>query len=213
MDTEIASWRILLNPEIKDKLAASFLKGKTTVLKVGDVYLTDAALAVHFQMNTTDKCDESQVKEAVAGILRLISGYAEQQRVVVPTIGVISPLDEGKGELAKKVKKWAADQDWHRGDFSLFYSPNKEAEKTISTLLSSAATLWRDSDKIIPLTSEVYLQWLKKEYEVLQSTDEHKDLIKTIIDSWETGKPIKDGVLKWAADSLAEVEVLAEGGE
>lgn len=210
---KLADWRVSLNPEIKGKLASSFIKDEKAVLNVRDIYLTDVALAVYFQLHIPEECDESQLKDAAAGILRLLSGYAEQQRILVPAIGIISPLDEENEMMSKTIEKWAADQDWHRGDFSIFYSSNREAEEMIFTLLSGAVTLWQETDKITPLTPEAYLQWLKREYQGMQSIDQHRSLINAIIRSWEKGESVKNGIVRWTAESLSEISLLTEGGD
>ncbi|MDH7578565.1 MAG: hypothetical protein QHH75_12310 [Bacillota bacterium] len=206
----IANWRLKLDKNTKNRLVSSLLERDEKLLAVSEVYLTDVALAVHFTAKlATQKLHESisEIKKAIAGILRLLSGYAEQQGVIVPVIGVISPV-EGMDEenLENEVAMWAADQDWHRGDFSLFYAPSGDETKVIYSLLSGATALWTESDKIKQLESKVYLKMLKNTYRFEKSTDEHRELMNTIIQSWETGNPIKDAILEWTAESLSEID-------
>lgn len=205
------SWVIQLDSNAKGNLVSRFIKDKKEILTIHEIYLTDVALAVHFILNisTTDISDHTSVKEAVAGILQLLGSYTEQQGIIVPIIGVISPNRENSN-IENEVNKWASDQNWHRGDFSLFYSSAGKATKMIYSLLSSATTVWKEIDKIKPLTSEVYLQKLKNEFKAMESTAKHQELINTIIHSWETGEPIGDAIIKWTTDSLSAIKLLTE---
>jgi hypothetical protein len=209
---KMTSWIVQLDSKAKSKLVSRFLKEKHEVLTIHEIYLTDVALAVHFILNIskTDISCYANVKEAVAGILQLLSGYAEQQGIVVPIIGVILPRNQENGDIENEVGKWAADQDWHRGDFSLFYSSAQKATEMVYSLLSSATIFWKEIDKISPLTSEVYLQKLKSEFKTIESTAEHQGLMNTIIRAWETGEPIGDAIMKWTTDSLSEINLLTE---
>lgn len=210
----MGKWIVKLDTEAKVKLVSRFLQASNGILTVNEIYHTDVALAVHFIMHSY----EYAVKEAVSSILQLLSNYAEQQGIAVPIIGVISlDTQEENSDIAsieKEVEKWAADQDWHRGDFSLFYSPAQQAEELIHSLLSGAEVVWGEEDKFKPTTSKEYLQKLKSKLEGLESTLEHKELIKTIIRSWDKGEPVGNAIKEWADNSLSEIDQLAEeGGE
>lgn len=210
-DLKMESWILKLDMNAKVKLVSRFLQVSNGILTVKEIYLTDVALAVHFRMHSY----EYAVKEAVSSILQLLSNYAEQQGIAVPIIGVISLDTQAENsDIEKEVEKWAADQDWHRGDFSLFYSSAKQAEELIHSLLSDAEVVWREEDKFKPLTSKEYLQKLKSKLEGLESTPEHKELIKTIIRSWEKEDSIENAVKEWTDIFLSEIDQLAgEGGE
>ncbi len=202
---KIISWKVNLDQKIKD----AFIETNEKTLKVNELYLTDVALAVHINIDTSNHIS-FQVKQTLARILRQINGYAEQQGIFTPLMCIISPTAQKNSHIETLVNQWAADQDWHRGDFSLFYSSAEEAKEMLYSLLSSAATIWKEVEKMTPLTPGVYLQRLKNECKAVESTVEHQELINTIIRSWEMGESIGDAVMKWTTDSLSEINLLTE---
>ncbi len=204
-------WRIKLDKNIRKNLVSSVFLKKEPLLAVRDIYLTDIALAVHFivNLNTGERLDNIQddVKQAIGQILLILSGYAEQQGIVVPVMGIVSPAGNLLNkELETAVSEWAADQDWHRGDFSLLFARGEEAGDVICSILSGASVIWTEREKIKPLDSQVYLALLKNEYRARETTGEHRELVEKIIRAWEDDKPIGNAVLEWVAEYLSEID-------
>ncbi|MGI9953425.1 hypothetical protein V3F56_13775 [Moorellaceae bacterium AZ2] len=178
-------------------------------LRIKGLYGTDVALAMHLHWKVTsvgqEEDDAETIKRAIGKLLRLLRGYAEQFGWVLPVIAVIE-APEGRTSV---IQNWAADQDWHRGDFSLFPAGGREdkdnGEALIRTLLSSASTLWSDVKRLTPLTPQEYLVRLKRELYSSELSPHHASLLRTIATSWEEGRETNSAIQQWLEQQWEDI--------
>ncbi|MBL8472734.1 MAG: hypothetical protein KF778_19840 [Rhodocyclaceae bacterium] len=88
------------------------------------VYLSEICLAVHLSADLScwegPTCEE-QHKQTLYGYLRRVQDSALERGLVCPLACVLT-LDpsEGRNALRSRIDAWGADQDWHRGSFTLY---------------------------------------------------------------------------------------------
>ncbi|NSW84192.1 MAG: hypothetical protein HPY90_13135 [Syntrophothermus sp.] len=141
----------------------------------------------------------------------MISGHAEQSGLVLPVLGLIE-IPESQKSLANFVDRLAADQDWHRGDFSLLRATNRdESLKLIRRLLSSLFTVWSDVKPLERLTTEQFLGKLQEERRAEKLSQERESLLDTVMAALSEKKPVEQAVMLWLENRLQDVERLLTG--
>lgn len=195
--------------------------GMPAELVLEGIYITDVAMAIHLQWNEDENVgwDNSiseedwleKIKQALGELLRMISGYAEQSGLVLPVLGVIEVPERQKG-LKEFIDHLAADQDWHRGDFSLFWAANKdESLKLIIRLLSNLFMVWSDVRPLERFTTKQFLSKLQEERRVEKISQERESLLDMVMASLSEEKPIEQAVMQWLENRLQDVERLLAG--
>lgn len=212
----IEEWRVPINKNsIKSLLPLTEIEES---LHLEGLYITNIAMILYFswkvenineeniflENKNTNDYDET-IKEYIGKLLRLVGGYAEKFGFILPVFGVVETSENKKCI----VERWAADQDWHRGDFSLLVECSIEKSKNlIQRLLSNASILWPDIKRLKPLNSEQYLERLSEERRVATLTPEQGSLLDTVAAAWREQKPIEPAVKKWLELQLKDVEGL-----
>lgn len=195
--------------------------GMPDELILEEIYITDVAMAIYLQWNGDENVgrDNSiseedwleRIKQALGELLRMISGYAEQSGLVLPVLGVIEIPENQKG-LKEFIDRLAADQDWHRGDFSLFRTANKDKSlELIIRLLSNLFTVWADVKPLERFTTKQFLSKLQEERRVEKISQERESLLDTVMASLSEEKPVDQTVMQWLDNRLQDVDRLLAG--
>lgn len=130
-------WDIQIDYESLVKAADCEGKGLT----VHRICISDAALAVHVTCQSKDSPEET--RKGLGQLLRFLAGRAEEIGFVLPVIGLVDAAEDDNLVNKDLMSKWAADQDWHRGDFSLIVlSDDWTVEDMIRTVLGGVPTKW-----------------------------------------------------------------------
>lgn len=214
--SDFETWRVSLNDDCKKTLLRNLEIRDELILK--DIFITDVALLLYLHLNDNQIEDRNntideqhsliKIKQVIGHLLRMLGGYAEQSGLVMPIFCIIE-VGKDRKDIKEIVEQWAADQDWHRGDFSLFLSESYEKSiETIRRLLSSIATVWVDIKPLEPLTSNQYLAKLREELRVKQVSQEHASLLDAITAAWSDKKPIESAIMQWLDHRLQDVEGL-----
>lgn len=180
-------------------------------IKIKGIYITDVGIAVHIIiMNSCNPDDEK--KEALGRFLKFISSCAEQFGYILPLFAVIE-CEECQREI---IQKWAADQDWHRGDFSLFlHDDSKTVDKMLAELLGVIDEVSKFK-KTKPLTVDSIKFSLKNEIEVRKDTlsNEHYRFLETIYGAMsENSKTLNNAVEDWVNKELKEITETIKSSE
>lgn len=212
---------IPLSDNCIDGLLSQCTEVRTTELSARGIYMTNIALVVHLYWSfdgsagtgeqgsaTSSSIFEDDIKRSIGRFLRLLSGYAEQAGFSLPVIGIV--------EVDKKnisiIEQWASDQDWHRGDFSLFPATKNKLEEMSQALLLGTTKAWEHIEPIAPLTSKQYLTKLEDEHRVSKVSVEHDSLLCTIEAAWREASSIDEAVKQWLEQQLQDAESLITGG-
>ncbi|QGP92660.1 hypothetical protein MGLY_20480 [Neomoorella glycerini] len=215
MQNKLGNWLVPLDEEGKKALLREAATERDLInfhdfpgLK--DIYATDVAIAVHLYWDTASSLEADALKLIIGRLLRLIGAYAEKFGFALPVIGIV----ETASERIDIINRWAADQDWHRGDFSLLpvsIEGPETAEGMIFRFLSSAAMVWADIKRLRPLTLEEYLARLEEERRNRSFTSEHGSLLDAIIMAWKGKKPTGAAIIQWLENRLQDVSEQMKG--
>lgn len=179
-------------------------------LCIHNVYLSDVALAVHVSCKP-GIFGIRNLKEDLGRFLRFLSGFAEEVGFVLPLLCVIE-AHNGESAIEKTtLDQWAADQDWHRGDFSIIVATDDEdVKEVLQTTLGSVEAAWppvrleaRDLNAIIDS--------FESERRSLQVSADRAGLLAAI------GEALREGtggsINEWLQQRMNDVQQLTEGRE
>ncbi len=121
---------------------------ETFRLKVGDkpvairgrhwqtdrIYLNDVCLVVIVNPVASTETDNS-AKEELYGLLRRISSRALHHNLMRPLAAIVQKSDDSK--LPEGIANWGADQEWHRGEFTLYVEDGRGVVPTAEELLDT----------------------------------------------------------------------------
>lgn len=211
--SDLKNWQTHVSDDCKKALLRKVGIREELVLK--EIFITDVALALYLQWNEDEfegrnnsigeNDSGEKIKQALGSLLRIVSGYAEQSGLVLPLFGIIQVPKSKKSFI----ELWAADQDWHRGDFSLFPAEGyEESLELIRKLLSNLVTLWADVKRLEPLTSKQCLNKLREVSRVEKISQERESLLDAVAAAWNEEKPIEPAVMQWLEHRLLDVDGL-----
>lgn len=210
--SNLSDWQIHITDDCKEALLRK--EGMPEELVLKEIFITDVALALYLQWNAGRNNSISQddlsekIKQALGSLLRKISGYAEQSGLVLPVFGVLQ-IPESQQSFKEFIERLAADQDWHRGDFSLFPADDdKKSLELIRRLLSNLLTVWADVKPLEPLTTKQYLSKLQEVRRVEKISQERESLLDAITAAWSEDKPIEPAVMQWLEHRFIDVDGL-----
>ncbi len=212
----IDKWRIPVENENTLQSTAGLETDDSFVIE--GIYVSSVALLVHMRIKS------EPTQGAIGRVLRFVGCQAEMFGFILPCLGVL----ETPSAFAEKLRRWAADQDWHRGDFALFVVEQPAKQETreqqeglgetyidpvIQRLLGSTFVTWGEVPQLKPLTQEEYVDRVRDECSTSNIAEEHRNLLKTIISAAENDEPIEQAVEQWLKDQLERVESLIEGDD
>lgn len=179
------------------------------LINVCDIYMTNIALVIHFKiLKEYDAVDSVSVKskdiqENLGRFLRLTNSIAHQHGLELPVFGLVETLTG----WAKFVDCWAADQDWHRGDFVIISAGSADkVREWIRKLISDINVSWGTIKIIEPLLIDQYIEKLRAEMVSSNISDEHSSLLDTIMAAWQDDKSIDKALNEWIEDRLEDAE-------
>lgn len=208
---------------LDDNCKKALLKkvGVPDELLLEGIYITDVAIAIYLQwyedeiagrdnlISEEDWLDNT--KQSLGELLRMISGRAEQSDLVLPVLGVIE-VPETQKSFKNFIDRLAADQDWHRGDFSLLRAANKdESLELIRRLLSNLFTVWADVMPLERLTTKQFLSKLQESRRVEKISQDRESLLDTIMAALSEEKLVDQAIEQWIENRLLDMERLLAG--
>lgn len=184
------------------------------------IYLSNIALLVHIEEDKSDKKTGplgKKDRDYLEQLLRRISGCAEDVGFVLPVLCLVQAKE---GNSIAELEKWAADQDWHRGDFSIIVlrcpmdggarEQDCELIKTINSLLGDV------DDSLLkmqlrPLELEVVIDRFESQCQARDVPDEQRDLQMAILSALQqnSAEPIE----QWLEQRWSDVQRLGRGRE
>jgi hypothetical protein len=124
-----------IDPEPRKAPESYRLKVKGTPITVSGrywktdrIYLNDVCLAVVVEPIGKGAFKGQEAKEELYGMLRGIAGRALQHDLMRPLAAFVENADD-----PKTVAAWGAEQDWHRGAFTLYVKDPRESGKSAPT--------------------------------------------------------------------------------
>ncbi|MCR4420366.1 MAG: hypothetical protein NUV99_09655 [Clostridia bacterium] len=212
---DVERLRLNLDSELLGRLMDR-MDCKNAGLTVRDLYLSDVALAVDIACESTALA-AGRTQDTLGRLLRFISGRAEEVGLVLPLLCVIDA--GGAPEPTKILETWAADQDWHRGDFSLIVLRNEEegseqegdqqrARHLIHKLIGPAAAAWPQVE-LKPRGLEAIIESFESEQRSGRYSEEHAGLLRAMTQALreEAVGPVD----KWLEDRLKDLSNLVAG--
>ncbi|WP_307399950.1 hypothetical protein [Desulfofundulus luciae] len=190
----------------------NYTECKDSGLGIHNIYLSDVALAVHVSCRNGFS-GSGNIKEHLGRLLRFLSGCAGEVGFVVPVLCVIDARD-GKTANEKTVfEQWAADQDWHRGDFSIIViksDQNQVPEDIIRKMLGGVATAW-PSIELEPHDLDAIINSFESERRSRQVSDNYASLLAAMAVALreESGAPIS----KWLDERISDVRRIMAGSD
>jgi hypothetical protein len=99
------------------------------------VYLSEVALVVSFQVDTTEGSEpgRSKLRDELPVTMRVLQDRVRRFGVECPAVAVLhegratAPEDAGNDAFRKVYGELAADQAWHRGEFVVFVEGSRDA--------------------------------------------------------------------------------------
>ncbi|WP_026485663.1 hypothetical protein [Caldanaerobius polysaccharolyticus] len=181
-------------------------------LIVKGIYISEVALAVHLSWER-GVSETNRTKECLGRLLRFLSSYAEELELVVPVLCLIHVPEGVDAEIKNKLNQWAADQDWHRGDFSIVVlsedkDKNKDVEDIIRKILGTASTAWPQIE-LKPRDIKAIINSFQSEMRSRRISEEHASLLAAIAQTLDEGtdKPIQN----WLNGRMEDIYKLMEG--
>lgn len=201
------------NVGIKTDSLMDYMGCRNLGLILDGIFMSDVALVALFSCE--DKIVEiDRLKECVARILRFLSGYSEEFGFILPVLGLIYVDEKANAEVKNKINQWAADQDWHRGDFSIVVltdsDKSKNVEDYLNKVLGAPSTAWKQLE-LKPRDIKDIISSIQSKMRALESSAEHESLISAILQVLEegTGEPINN----WLDNRKEDIKkLMMEGG-
>lgn len=202
----LSEWAV----DVDSKALMNYTDCKDIGFDVQGIYVSDAALAVYISCKGEGLLPDS-VREGLGRLLRYLAGLAEEIGFIVPVLGVLDVGKDGKPVDESLVKQWAADQDWHRGDFSIVVvGGNQTPEDLIQKMLGSVSAAW-PSVELRPRDLDAILNAFESERRARRVSAEYESLLDAIRVALREGAG--NAIEKWLDDRLYEVRQLMTGRE
>ncbi|NKC15556.1 MAG: hypothetical protein GKR94_26175 [Gammaproteobacteria bacterium] len=178
------------------------------------LFLSNTCLAVHPRPRSPG-AQEADEREALRTLLRGLGQRLLEFNLWRPVVAVLEVKEDRDGRYTA----WAADQDWHRGDFLLFVEQAENVEKRLDDLLDPGHTL----AKLQPAPREPRTdEWYRSQLDEL--TADHgalRSLLDSILPVSSTGaarqaagkEAIQQGFDDWCKKRIEEADqITVEGG-
>jgi len=191
--------------KINLKALMEYMRCKDSGFEVKNIYLTDVAMVVHIYCSSIS----DSTKNCLAKLLRFLSGCAEEVGFVLPMLCVadISKGVDVGGEILSKMKQWAADQDWHRGDFSIIVvSENMDAEDVICKIIGDVATGWPSINLGVQDIKDI-IDNFESERKAKQLSADHASLLTAIAEALRN-KGDDRSLSVWIDERLKDMRLL-----
>lgn len=206
MSEDMSKWIVPLEPD------ARLLPGKTVGIEV--LYVTNVAIAVVLYVTEKNGASSQEaLKRDISYILHSVGGAAEQFGFILPVLGFVRSAG---AELNQVMETWAADQDWHRGEFSLFVDTLEiSIEEWVRSLLGDPESLQWARTNIEPLSDIAYLQNAKEGYSLKEASLPvlQASLVSSLLTAWESDEDIRTALESWLNSQLQEAKTLVERGD
>lgn len=207
-NSTVADWAV----DVDWKALMNYTDAKDTGLDVQRLFVSDVALAVCCACRAEAALSDSD-REGLGRLLRFLAGIAEQIGLIVPALGVLDIRKDGDGQTLDRsvVMKWAADQDWHRGDFSIIVvDGDVSPEDLLEKLLGSVSTAWSEVE-LRPRDLETILNAFESARRARRLSAEHESLLNAMDTALREGSGRT--IEKWLDDRFSEVRGLMTGRE
>lgn len=188
----------------------NYTECKDSNLNIHKIYLSDVAMAVHVSCRN-GVSGSSNTKEHLGRLLRFLAGCAGEVGFVVPILCVIDARDGKKTNEKTVYEQWSADQDWHRGDFSIIVIKDAQTpEDTIRKMLGGVATAW-PSIELEPHDLGAIINSFESERRSQQVSDNYASLLAAMAVALreESGAPIS----KWLDERISDVRRIMAGSD
>jgi|GEM_PF-5564974 hypothetical protein len=204
---ELNEWKIDLDLES----LMEYTGCKDLGLVIEGIYLSEVALAVYI-FCTLSAFETDKIKECLSRLLRFLYGGAEELGIILPVLCLIDvPKEvEAKFKVIKdKFNQLAADQDWHRGDFSIVVlEGDKDKDESIFKILGEPSATWPEIE-LKPRDIKAIISSFQSEMKSMRISEEYVGLlnaIKQILDKG-TDEPVQ----KWLNERKEDVHNLLGG--
>lgn len=158
------------------------LDGDSSGVIIEDIYLSDVALGVHFEIaDEIEHTSDAQIKQLISRCLRMIGHEAQMIGFHLPIVGFISAHEQ----LKLKINQWAGDQNWHRGDFVLTKLSDDKDEQIFRFIGSFLSEAESPLPGLIPMNEKILQQRLSDQQEE-KKAPEYNELLLAIKKSFET---------------------------
>jgi hypothetical protein len=158
------------------------------------IYMSEVAMAVYLTWES-EAFDPDRIRECLGRLLRFLSGHAEEMGFVFPMLCFFSVLEECYAKFKDNLNQLVADQDWHRGDFSIvFLSESKDKENggagdTIQNMLGKPSTVWPNIE-LKPRDIEAVIESFQSEMRSMQISAEYASLLSAIAQALKEGTKV-----------------------
>lgn len=191
MNPNIEKYRLRLDD-------GSDVKPGSRLWQTQGIYLSDVCLAVKLSPRSGIHASEQELRDDLQTLLRLIGQEAMDHNLLRPVAGFIAG-----GPDAKTIATWAADQDWHRGAFTLYAesgenSPRLEAlldpqpeifkepphQRTAKEILDAVEKRWNEDPD--PAASASVFQTILGRVRDYDQSERKPDDVKAALSAWAT---------------------------
>lgn len=143
--------------------------------------------------------------------------YLKRVQATLLEFGLVYPLAcvvcVEEGAAKEEVDRWASDQDWHRGDFTLHVeTKRKDAEDCLVELLSltvARLTDERHEPRMLENLTEDFVQSLDSQTPLVRELGAHiKELWTNDLED-DVQKRVQEGVTHWVLEKIKEARSAA----
>ncbi|MDI3541038.1 MAG: hypothetical protein PWP66_576 [Thermosediminibacterales bacterium] len=200
--------------DVELEILMDYIGCKNLGFTLQGIYLSEVALAVYLSWESSIPETET-VKQCLGRLLRFLSARAEELGFVIPVMCLINIPKEANAEIKDKLNQLAADQDWHRGDFSIIVltekgEKNKDVEGVVQKMLGAASTAWPQIE-LKPRDIKAIINSFQSEKRSMQTSEEHTSLLDAIAQVLDKGD--KEPVQNWLEERIEDTHRLMAGGE
>lgn len=216
------SFRVSFNEEMKAALFR-MVDVQDTDIRLEEVCVSPAALILHFRSSvdptSNSAINEDRMKSQFGRLIRILKGSAEQFGFVLPVIVLLT------GPENPVFHRWAADQDWHRGDFALYpFNEQLSARHPcqndeIFTPFLHIAAIQRPGESMVmkidksTLRDQLKYELTRKDDEDSELFSEYRNLIQVVVDTIEDGGvDVNQALMRWSEERRQEIEQLLQEG-
>jgi len=174
------------------------------------IYMSEVAMVVHLTWENGVP-ETNRNREYLGSLLHFLSGHAEELGFVFPVLCYISVPEEFNTGFKDNLNQLAADQDWHRGDFSIGIlseskdKTNGDVEDTIQKMLGTPSTAWPNIE-LKPQDIDAIIDSFQSEMRSIQTSEEHASLLSAIVQILKEGAEMP--VQNWLNDRMEDLHKL-----
>ncbi|MEZ5584386.1 MAG: hypothetical protein R3F37_17970 [Candidatus Competibacteraceae bacterium] len=193
-----------------------------------EIYLSDISIAVHLHPCSPEGTNEwkvNEAKEELYGFLRWFGHTALENNLMRPIAGVTLDkyYDKYGANVLEEISRWGADQEWHRGSFTL-YIEHQESTSSHNLVIDRLADLLDPIPEDLenyepkdPKNNDAILKEIAKFIDSRQTTDNWlvlaNDLQKELSACVNHLENITEEypLSRWVDKIKRQIELLAEG--